>query len=97
MSGEVPTDGPSAGASTNDAPVATTSPRDADAVRPVTVGTVIWVVAGLVLLTRTSQLRNDGHLWWLGACAAGSILGLIGILVVRRRRNAYRSAGRDAG
>jgi hypothetical protein len=97
MSGEVPTGGASAGASTNDAAVLPTSPRDADAVRPVTVGTVLWIIAGLVLLTRTSQLRDQGHLWWLGACAAGSILGLIGIFVVRRRRSAYRRAGRDAG
>jgi len=83
-----------ADAETNQAPP---TPRDADAVRPVTVGTLAWAVATLVLLTQLDQLRADGHLWWLAAAVTGTALGLVGIRVVRRRRTVYRAAGRDAG
>jgi hypothetical protein len=73
------------------------APRDADAVRPVIVGTIAWALAGLFLLIRHDALADEGRTWWLGACAAGVALGLLGTWVVIRRRRAYRAAGRDAG
>jgi hypothetical protein len=55
-------------------------PLDVDAVRVVTVGTILWAVAGLVLLP------FHVHGWVLWMCAAGFGLGLLGIGFCRRRR-----------
>jgi len=71
--------------------------RDADAVRPLIVGTIGWAVAALILLLRLDDLRANDREWWLAVCAIGFGLGLIGTWVVVRRRRAYRAAGHDAG
>ena len=71
--------------------------RDADAVRPLIVGTIAWAIAGLILLLRLDDLRANDREWWLAVCAIGFGLGLIGTWVVVRRRRAYRAAGHDAG
>ena len=63
-----------------------------DAVVPVTVGTVLWAIAFVVLLPFRSRLKANGTDWWLWVCAAGFVLGILGSLWVRRRRSAYRSA-----
>jgi NO-binding membrane sensor protein with MHYT domain len=60
-------------------------PVRTDDVRVVTVGTVLWGVAFVVALLFRTTLRDDGHLWWLGACAAGFALGLVGLAYTRRR------------
>jgi hypothetical protein len=62
-------------------------PLDVDAVLVVTVGTVLWGVAGLALLLfgRGWLADHDGT-WWLWTCAAGFGLGLLGIWYCRRRR-----------
>ena len=70
-------------------------PPQADAVVPVTVGTALWAVAFLVLLAFRDQLAEGGNSWWLAVCATGFALGLLGIWYVRRRREAYRRAGRN--
>ena len=54
--------------------------------RVVVVGTVLWAVAFVVLLFFHARLRADGHLWWLGTCAGGFALGLVGIVYTRRSR-----------
>ncbi len=46
-------------------------------VRVVQIGTAAWGVAFLALL--------PFRLWWLGTCACGFVLGLIGLAYVRRR------------
>jgi hypothetical protein len=68
-------------------------PVATDDVRVVTVGTALWAVAFVVALVFRSRLRDGGHLWWLGACAAGFALGLLGIAYTRRRA---RAIARDA-
>ena len=70
-------------------------PPQADAVVPVTVGTALWAVAFLGLLVFRNQLADAGNSWWLAVCATGFALGLLGIWYVRRRRDAYRRAGRS--
>ncbi len=70
-------------------------PPQADAVVPVTVGTALWAVAFLVLLAFRDQLAEADNSWWLAVCATGFALGLLGIWYVRRRREAYRRAGRS--
>jgi hypothetical protein len=69
-------------------------PPQADAVVPVTVGTALWAVAFLVLLAFRDRLAEADNSWWLAVCATGFALGLLGIWYVRRRREAYRRAGR---
>jgi Mg2+ and Co2+ transporter CorA len=68
----------------------------ADGVLPVTVGTALWGVAFLVLLPLHGRLSDSGRGWWLWVCLAGFGLGLLGTWWVRRRREAYRRAGRSA-
>jgi hypothetical protein len=70
-------------------------PPQADAVVPVTVGTGLWALAFLVLLGFRDQLAEADNTWWLAVCATGFALGLLGIWYVRRRRAAYRRAGRS--
>ena len=69
-------------------------PLDVDGVGVVTAGTVLWVIALLVLLPFTSTLREDGHGWWIGMAAAGTALGVFGIVFCRRRR-ASHATGRS--
>jgi bacteriorhodopsin len=61
---------------------ATPEPLDVDAVKVVTVGTVLWAVAGLALLA----FRRDVGPGWLWTCAAGAGLGVFGVWFCRRRR-----------
>ncbi len=63
------------------------APREADDVRVVTIGTVIWLVLLVGLLPFTSRLRADGHLWWIATCSVGTGLGALGVLFLRRRRS----------
>lgn len=60
-------------------------PVRTDDVRVVTVGTALWGVAFLAALVFRDRLRDGGHLWWLGTCAAGFVLGLVGLAYTRRR------------
>ena len=71
--------------------------RDADAVRPVAVGTAMWALALIVLLTQRSRLAAHGTTWWIWSALVGLGLGLVGLWFVRRRRATYRRAGRGAG
>jgi hypothetical protein len=61
------------------------APRDADAVRPVIVGTAIAAVTFVVLLTQRARLEERDAQWWIGAAGVASVLGLIGIVLVTRR------------
>jgi hypothetical protein len=69
---------------------ASLTPVDVDGVRAVTIGTVLWAIALIALLPFWSKLDDDGHLWWIATCAAGVVLGLLGLLYVTRRRAAIR-------
>ena len=70
--------------------VADVEPLDVDGVRTVEVGTALWFVAFLGLLPFYGTLADTGRVWWLWACLAGVGLGLCGVEVCRRRRNARR-------
>jgi hypothetical protein len=63
-------------------------PLDVDGVRALAVGTVLWLVAFLILLPFAEHLREDGREWWLATCLTGVGLGLIGLgyCVWRRSR-----------
>ena len=53
---------------------------EADTVRLVLIGEVLWVVAFVVLLV----VHRDAD--WLWTCVAGFVLGALGILLARRAR-----------
>lgn len=63
-------------------------PLDVDGVRSVAVGTVLWVVALVVLLLVRDRLEDNGTTWWIWTCVAGAGLGLLGLAYTRRRRDA---------
>jgi len=65
-------------------------PSQADAVVPVTVGTVLWAVALVVALAIRPTLERHGTEWWVWTCATGLGLGLFGCWWVRRRRAVLR-------
>lgn len=61
---------------------------EADDVAIVTGGTVLWLVAFLVLLPFHGWLSDHGDTKWLWTCLAGAALGLLGIWYCRARRAA---------
>jgi hypothetical protein len=72
-------------------------PLGADAVRPVTLGTILWFAGFLVLLPFHRRLADAGHELWLWTCLAGGGLGLLGLPLCYRHRAAERaSAAPDA-
>jgi hypothetical protein len=66
-------------------------------VRTVTVGTILWLIALIVMLPFWSRLDDDGRLWWIATAAVGFGLGLLGIGYCRRRSAALRRQGRNVG
>jgi len=67
-------------------------PLPYDGVASVAVGTLLWLVALLVMLPFTDDLRADGRLWWVATAAVGFGLGLAGLWIVVRRRGRLRAA-----
>jgi len=69
-------------------PRPTPEPLDLDAVRVVSAGTVLWALAGLVLLAfGRGWLADHDRTWWLWTCASGAALGVLGTWYCRRRRD----------
>jgi hypothetical protein len=69
---------------------------EANDVAIVTGGTVLWLVAFVVLLPFHTRLSADGDSKWLWTCLAGFGLGLIGIWYCRARRDAIARSRREA-
>lgn len=65
------------------APVA---PMDADGLGVVTGGTVVFAAASVVAGIFYADLSARGDGWWLGACIAGFVLGLLGLAYCWNRR-----------
>lgn len=69
----------------------TQRPVDADGVNAVALGTIAWTVAlGVLLVFFREPLAEADASWWIWVCAVGVGLGLLGLLYVTRRREAYR-------
>lgn len=64
-------------------------PVDVDGVGAVLYGTIAWAVALVACLLLRDRLAADGRAWWTWVCVAGTLLGLLGLWFVRRRRDAY--------
>ena len=72
---------------------------DDDAILPVAIGTLLWLVALIVLLTRKSSLEANGIGWWISVAAVGLVSGLGGVafLVHRRKRQRTREITSSGG
>lgn len=60
---------------------------DADGILPVTIGTVLWAVALVVLVVVRERLAESGATWWIGAAAVGVISGVLGLVFLRWRKS----------
>ena len=70
-------------------------PLETDDVKIVAGGAVLWGVA-LVALVVARLSGADVRAWWIGMCAYGLVLGLVGVRYCQRRRAAIardRAAG----
>jgi hypothetical protein len=73
--------------------VARVDPLDVDGTRTVAVGSVLFLVAFLLLLPFYGRLADDDRTWWLWTCLAGFGLGVIGWDYCRRRKNRRQQRG----
>lgn len=67
-------------------------PLDEDGVGAVAIGTVLWLVALVVLWLLRDSLAQSGSQWWIWVAFAGAALGVPGLWFTTRRRAAYRQA-----
>ena len=63
-------------------------PIEANEVAITTGGTILWLVAFVVLLPLHGTLARHHATWWLWTCLCGALLGLYGIRYTRGRRAA---------
>jgi hypothetical protein len=66
--------------------VANVDPLDVDGTRTVAVGSLLFLVAFVLLLPFHERLEDAGRTWWLWTCLAGFGLGVIGWDYCRRRK-----------
>ena len=75
--------------------VANVDPLDVDGTRTVAVGSVLFLVAFVLMVPFYGRLQDAGRGWWMWTCLAGFGLGVIGWGYCRRRRN--RRQARERG
>lgn len=59
---------------------------DADGYGVVAAGTALWTAAALVGLALPDWFTARGLTDWVAVCLSGAGLGVIGLLIIRRRR-----------
>jgi hypothetical protein len=65
---------------------------------PVIVGTAMWAIAFIVLLTMHHAMADRGQGWWLWVALTGVGLGLWGLfLIAMRHRSVRKKAEHAAG
>lgn len=65
-------------------------PLEGPVVATVTGGTILWFALFVVQLPFYGWFADRDLLWWVWTCAAGGLLGLIGIWYVRGRAAALK-------
>lgn len=76
--------------------VAAVEPMDLDGVATMTVGTIVWIVAAVVLFVMRGDLADDGHTWWIAVALTGAALGVVGIFYCQRRKVALAAAAQSS-
>jgi hypothetical protein len=61
------------------------APLEVTGITTVTIGTALWTVALIICLVFRTRLENAGHGDWPAICAAGVLLGLMGLRYTKRR------------
>jgi len=61
------------------------TPLEVNGITAVTVGTVIWSVATLIMVLMREQLEDAGRGNWIAIGVAGIVLGLLGMRYTKRR------------
>lgn len=69
-------------------------PLEIDDAKVIAVGTTLWFIAWVVLISFHGKLEDHGNEWWIWTAVAGLGLGIWGYLLVRKRI-AARNAARD--
>jgi hypothetical protein len=66
---------------------------DEDAILPVSIGTLVWLVVLAGLLFQRSTLDANGTSWWIWTAVVGVVSGAGGVLFLtwRKRRTARRA------
>ncbi len=72
--------------------IADVEPLDVTGVRTVTVGTLLFGLAFVLLLPFYGRLEDEGRTWWLWTCLTGFGLGMFGIDFCRRRARAINAS-----
>ena len=67
------------------------APVDVDGVGAITYGTIAWAIGIVLCLVFRAQLTATDKGWWLWVCVTGAVVGLGGIVFVRRRAAVYRA------
>lgn len=76
--------------------VAQVDPLDVDGTRTVAVGSLMFLVAFVLLLPFRGRLDDAGRGWWLWTCLSGFALGVVGWAYCVRRRNRRQARERRA-
>jgi Protein of unknown function (DUF2530) len=50
----------------------------------VLVGIALWLVALVVTLVMRERLADEGRTWWIWTAATGAVLGVAGLVYLRR-------------
>jgi UDP-N-acetylmuramyl pentapeptide phosphotransferase/UDP-N-acetylglucosamine-1-phosphate transferase len=61
-------------------------PIETDGINLLYVGTVLFALATLVLIYQPDFIDNQTQIIWLRITVMGTILGLIGLRIIKRRR-----------
>ena len=61
------------------------APLEVNGITAVTLGTVIWSVATLIMVLMRDQLEASGRSNWISIGVCGIILGLLGMRYTKRR------------
>jgi hypothetical protein len=61
------------------------APLEVNGITAVTLGTVIWSVATLIMVLMRNQLEEAGRGNWIAIGVAGIVLGLLGMRYTKRR------------
>lgn len=72
-------------------------PLKTDDRKAVLVGTVVWVMMLAAAVLARDELLRSGRGWWIWTCAAGAVLGFLGLGYLHHREVRHRSAEQREG